>query len=57
MDDLEKQAVLINGDITSPFLITIHLIRKYPVKIFILQSCATHVGILHEKNELSQYFF
>ena len=38
----------------TPALITTHLIQKYPMKISILQSCATQVGILQEKNELSQ---
>ena len=43
-----KQAVPINGDNIPPALITTHLIQKYPIKIFILQSGATQVGILQE---------
>ena len=33
----------------TPALITTHLIQKYPIKIFILQSCATQVGIFRKK--------
>ena len=32
----------------TPILIITHIIQKYPIKIFILQSCATQVGILQE---------
>ena len=32
----------------TPTLTTTHLIQKYPIKISILQSCATQVGILQE---------
>ena len=32
----------------TPTLITTHLIQKYLIKISILQSCATQVGILQE---------
>ena len=38
----------------NPALITTHLIQIYPIQISILQSCATQVGILQEKTELSQ---
>ena len=38
----------------TPALITTYLIQKYPIKISILQSCATHMGILQENTELSQ---
>ena len=41
----------------TPALISTHLIQKYPIKISILQSCATQVGILQENIELSQKFF
>ena len=32
----------------TPALITTHLIQKYPIKIFILQSCATQMGFFQE---------
>ena len=43
----------------TPALITTHLIQKYPIKISILQSCATQVGILQENfvpEEFSHHF-
>ena len=41
----------------TPALITTHLIQKYPIKISILQSCATQVGILQEKMNWANSFF
>ena len=38
----------------TPAVITTDLTQKYLIKISILQSCATQVGIHQEKNELSR---
>ena len=40
----------------TPALITTHLIQKYQIKISILQSCATQVGILQENFAWDQIF-
>ena len=41
----------------TPALITTHLIQIYPIKISILQSCATQVGILQETLNWANSFF
>ena len=41
----------------TPALITTHLIQKYPIKISILQSCASQVGILQKKMNWANRFF
>ena len=41
----------------TPTLITTHLIQKYPIKISILQLCATQVGILQEKKWIEPIVF
>ena len=33
----------------TPTLITMHLVQQYPIRISILKSCATQVGILQQK--------
>ena len=51
-----QQAVPIMQTI-YPALITTHLIQKYPIKISILKSCATQVGILQEKKWIEPIVF